>query len=89
MKEIYQNMDGMELFALRAALEFGAEQELLRADLLALKPELRIIEFYTLIFPELLPVNESPVFDREIAGFLDITLPTFRRIRRSCSRMKR
>jgi CRP-like cAMP-binding protein len=82
LKNLYQNMDGMELFALRAALDLGAAQEVLRANLLALEPELRIIEFYLLIFPELLPVKNSPIFDGEIAKFLDISLPTFRRIRR-------
>lgn len=83
MNKIYQNMEGMELFALRAALEFGATQETLRADLLALETELRIIEFYDLTYPELLPPKDSPVFDREIAKYLDIPLHTLRRMRRT------
>jgi|GEM_PF-2433644 len=82
VKDMYGKEAGMELFANKAALDFSDAHETLRANLLGMEPRLRIIEFYLLIHPELLPVKDSPVFDGEIAKYLGIPLKNFRRMRK-------
>jgi len=80
MLDIYNSMQGMENMARQAAMDFSTDAEQIRTDLLALEDYDRVETFYHL-YPELLPAKRSPVRDRDVAEYLDLSRSKFRRIR--------
>ena len=81
MKQIYEDMPGMEKMALKTALEYSAAKEDARARLLALDIEDRVLQFYKR-YKGLLPSRKSPIRDACIACFLNMSLAVLRKTRR-------
>ncbi|WP_316813856.1 Crp/Fnr family transcriptional regulator [Pedobacter heparinus] len=80
MKEIYEDMPGMETMALSTALKYSDGKEAARAKLLAMEVEERVFHFYNR-YIGLLPPRKSPIKDKCVACFLNVSVGVLRRVR--------
>lgn len=80
MKQLYKDMPDMETMALSTALKYSDGKELARAKLLAMKFEERVLHFYNR-YVGLLPPKKSPIRDKCIACFLNMSVAVLRNTR--------
>lgn len=80
MKQLYKEMPDMETMALSTALKYSDGKELARAKLLAMEFEERVLHFYNR-YVGLLPPKKSPIRDKCIACFLNMSVAVLRNTR--------